>query len=224
MPKQKSGDHTQGKLAGAAVKGKGKGKQSKVAPPHKLTIQEVRSDSESEEEMAYIASAMKASVKHFGYRAVAAVHAQNCNNTQEESWSKPQPTLGASVRTSAFASMCLADDDLVRDQHSCGDPVSSSQETMTSNPLSLFSRLFAMSAQQAETGYKDAIILALRNNKDVKLAEARKDNSPLAPFSGPPYTVREVSDNEIQPESTPQGLPMTQHESRLSSYSWPTVF
>jgi hypothetical protein len=63
VQEQNSGDQKQGKFSGAAVKGKGDGKQTKVAPPYKPTIQEVRSDSESEEEMAYIlASAMKAQV------------------------------------------------------------------------------------------------------------------------------------------------------------------
>ncbi len=37
------------------------------------------------------------------------MHAQNCIDAQEGSWSKSQPTLGASVRTSAFSSMYLAD-------------------------------------------------------------------------------------------------------------------
>jgi hypothetical protein len=224
VKEQNSGDQKQGKFAGAAVKGKGKGKgkQTKVAPPYKPTIQEVRSDSESEEEIsAYIASAMKAPVKPFGYRAM---HAQNCIDTQEGSWNKSQPTLGATVRTSAFASMCLADDDLVGDQHSSGGLVSSSQVTMTSKPLSLFSRLAAMSAQQAEPGYAEAIISALRNNEDVKLAEAKKNIPSLAPSSELPYVIREVSDNEVQTESTPQGRPMTRYESRISSYSWPTVF
>jgi hypothetical protein len=164
---------------------------------------------------------MKAPVKPFGYRAM---HAQNCIDTQEGSWNKSQPTLGATVRTSAFASMCLADDDLVGDQHSSGGLVSPSQVTMTSNPLSLFSRLAAMSAQQAEPGYAEAIISALRNNeaRDVKLAEAKKDIPSLAPSSELPYVIREVSesDNEVQTESTPQGRPMTRYESRISSYSY----
>jgi hypothetical protein len=101
--------------------------------------------------------------------------------------------------------MCLADDDLVGNQHSSGGPASSSQETMTSNPLSPFSRLAAISAQQAETGYGEAIVSALRNNDDVKLAEAKEDTPPLAPPLELPYVTREVSDNEAQPESTPQG-------------------
>jgi hypothetical protein len=153
---------------------------------------------------------MKAPVKPFGYRAM---HAQNCIDTQEGSWNKSQPTLGATVRTSAFASMCLTDDDLVGDQHSSGGLVSSSQVTMTSNPLSLFSRLAAMSAQQAEPGYAEAIILALRKNEDVKLAEAKKDNPSLAPSSELPYVIREVSDNEVQTESTPQGRGRTPNDS-----------
>jgi hypothetical protein len=59
---------------------------------------------------------------------------------QEESWNRSQPTLqvGATVRTSAFVSMCLADDDLVGDQHRSGGLVSSSQVTMTSNPVSSY--------------------------------------------------------------------------------------
>jgi hypothetical protein len=59
-----------------------------------------------------------------------------------------------------------------------------------------------MSAQQAKTGY--IIISALRNNEDVKLAEAKKDNPSLAPSPGLPYVIR-VSDKEMQPESTQQG-------------------
>ncbi len=95
---------------------------------------------------------------------------------------------------------------------------------MTNKPLSLFSRLAATSAQQAEQGYAEAIISALRNKEDVKLAEAKKkDNPSLAPSSELPYVIREVSDNEIQTESTPQGRPMTRYESRSSSYSWPTI-
>ncbi len=99
------------------------------------------------------------------------------------------------MQTSTFASMRLADDDLVGDQHDCGDPVSS-QLPMTSNQLSQFSRLAVMSAQKAEIGYEEAIILALRNNKDVKLAEAKKDNTSLAPLSELPHTFREVWDSE----------------------------
>jgi hypothetical protein len=66
--------------------------------------------------------------------------------------------------------------------------------------------------------------LALRINENVKLAEAKKDIPSLAPSSELPYVIREVSDNEIQTESTPQGPQMTRYESRISSYSWPTVF
>jgi hypothetical protein len=71
---------------------------------------------------------------------------------------------------------------------------------MTSNPLSLFSRLAAVSAQQAETGHTEVIISALRNNEDVKLAEAKKDNTSLAPSQELPYVIREVLDNKIEPE------------------------
>ncbi len=62
-----------------------------------------------------------------------------------------------------------------------------------------------MSARQAEPGYAEAIISALRNNEDVKLAEAKKDNPSIASSSELPYVTREVSDTEVQTESTPQG-------------------
>ncbi len=83
-------DQKQCKFARAAVKGKDKGKQTKVAPPYKQTIQEIRSDSESEEEMAYIASTMKALIKRFRYQAM---HAQNCNATREGAGASPNPPL-----------------------------------------------------------------------------------------------------------------------------------
>ena len=40
-----------------------------------------------------------------------------------------------------------------------------------------------------------------------------------------PYVIREVLDNEIQPESIPQARPVTQYESRIASYRdiWPPV-
>ena len=98
VPEQASKDQKQGKFAGLAAKGKGK--QPKVAPPYKATVQELRSDSEPDEEIsAYIASVKKAPVKRFNDRAM---RAHNCNDTQEGIWSYAQPTLGASVRTSAF--------------------------------------------------------------------------------------------------------------------------
>jgi hypothetical protein len=65
--------------------------------------------------MAYKTLAMKAQVTRLGYRAM---HAQKFIDTHEGSCNKSHPTLGASVQTSAFASMCLAD--LVGDQHSFG--------------------------------------------------------------------------------------------------------
>jgi hypothetical protein len=62
-----------------------------------------------------------------------------------------------------------------------------------------------------------------------RLSETRRTSSwprrrRIAPSPELPYVTREVSDNEIQPESTPQGYQMTRYESSISSYSWPTVF
>ena len=94
---------------------------------------------------------------------------------------------------------------------------------MTSNPLSLFSKLAAFSVQQPGCGYTDALISALRNKEGDKLTEAKKDDPSCVLSSELPYVIREVSDNEIQPESTPQARPVTRRESRISSYTWPTV-
>ena len=72
--------------------------------------------------------------------------------------------------------MCLAEDVLGGhgDQQVSGCPASSSQVTM-SNPLSLFSKLAALSVQQPGGGFSDALISALRNNEGDRLAEAKKD-------------------------------------------------
>ena len=58
------------------------------------------------------------------------------------------------MRTSAFAFMCLADNVVQGDQHSSA---SSSQNTMTSYSLSLFSKLAALSMQQSGGGYTEAL-------------------------------------------------------------------
>jgi hypothetical protein len=68
VKEQNSGDQKHGKFAGAAVMGRGKGKQPSYK--QKIQLEEVRSDSESQDKMAYIASAMKASVKLFWYLAM----------------------------------------------------------------------------------------------------------------------------------------------------------
>ena len=77
--------------------------------------------------------------------------------------------------------------------------------------------------QQPGCAYTDALISALRNKEDDKLAEAKKDDPSCVLSSELPYVIREVSDNEIQPESTPQARPVTRRESPISSYTWPTV-
>ena len=92
------------------------------------------------------------------------------------------------MRTSAFASMCLSDDVLGGDQQVSGCPAGPSQVTMTSNPLSLFSKLAALSVQQPGCGYTDALISALRNKEDDKLAEAKKDD-PLCVLSSVPMSL-----------------------------------
>jgi hypothetical protein len=162
VQEQNSADQKKSKFAGAAVKGKGK--QSKVAPPYKATVQELGSDSE---QMACLASAKKVLVKPSDVQAMGA---QNCNDTQERFWSSAQKILGGSFCSSAFAAMCLADDVLGGNHVKTDHLASLSQVSMTSNPLSLFSKLAALSVQQSDAGYSssEAIITALKDNKDDK--------------------------------------------------------
>ena len=63
----------------------------KGAPPYKATVQELRSDSEPDEEIsAYIASVKKVPVKRFDDRAM---HVHNCNDTQGGSGAMPSLPL-----------------------------------------------------------------------------------------------------------------------------------
>ena len=56
-------------------------------------------------------------------------------DTRNGDWNKTQPANGIEVRTSALASMCLADNDLAGSQLRPGTPTSSSQDRMTTNPI-----------------------------------------------------------------------------------------
>ena len=67
-------------------------------------------------------------------------------------WNKTLPANGIEVRTSALASMCLADDYLASSQLCPGMPTSSSQDRMTTNLLSLYASFLIFQAQHAESG------------------------------------------------------------------------
>ncbi len=67
-----------------------------------------------------------------------ALNAHCRKDTQKDYWTKAQPVNGVEVRTSALASMCLADDDLAGSQLCPGTPTSHPQDRMTTNLLSLY--------------------------------------------------------------------------------------
>ena len=104
--------------------------------------------------------------------------------------------------------MCLADDDLAGSQLRPGTPTSYSQDRMTTNPLSLYASFLGFQAQQAESGYDEAIILALRETLDdqpMEEEEAIPSPSPVVP--APTLTVG--TDNETSVPKTSQ-LPKRQ--------------
>ena len=91
-----------------------------------------------------------------------AMNAHCRKDTRKGDWTKIQPANGIEVRTSALASMCLADDDLAGSQLCSGMPTSPPQDRMMTNPLSLYASFLGFQAQQAESGHDEAIISALR--------------------------------------------------------------
>ena len=90
------------------------------------------------------------------YRAMN-VHCRK--DTRKGDWKKIQPANGIEVRTSALASMCLADDDRAGSQLCPGMPTSPPQDRMTTNPLSLYASFLGFQAQHAESGNDEAIII-----------------------------------------------------------------
>ncbi len=79
------------------------------------------------------------------------LNAHNSKDTRKDDWSKAQPINGVEVQTSALASMCLADDDLVGNQLCPGTPTSYPQDRMTTNPLSLCASFLGFQVQHTET-------------------------------------------------------------------------
>ncbi len=94
-----------------------------------------------------------------------ALNAHNSKDTRKEDWTKAKSVNGVEVRTSALASMCLADDYLAGNQICPGTPTSYPKHWMTTNPLSLYASFLGLQAQHAETGYNEALISALRETQ-----------------------------------------------------------
>ena len=89
------------------------------------------------------------------YRALN-VHCSK--DTRKGDWTKTQPANEIEVRTSALASMCVADDDLTGSQLRSDMPMSPPQDRMATNKLSLYASFLGFQAQHAESGYYEAII------------------------------------------------------------------
>ena len=152
-----------------------------------------------------------------------AMNAHCRKDMRKGDWTKTQPANGIEVRTSALASMCLADDDLTGSQLCPGMPASPPQDRMTTNPLSLYASFLGFQAQQAESGYDEAIISALRETLDdqpMEEEEAIPSPSPVVP--APTLTVG--TDNETSvPKTSPLPKRQTRSESRIASYVIPSI-
>ena len=221
VKEQRSKGQRPEKFAGTAGKGKGKGKDKSGHAPSYLPLrQELQSDSGSEDGYASMAVVQSRPQIRVDYRAMNA-HCRK--DTRKGDWTKTQPANGIEVRTSALASMCLADDDLTGSQLCPGMPASPPQDRMTTNPLSLYASFLGFQAQQAESGYDEAIISALRETLDdqpMEEEEAIPSPSPVVP--APTLTVG--TDNETSvPKTSPLPKRQTRSESRIASYVIPSI-
>ncbi len=106
--------------------------QSHLAPSYLPIHQELQLDSESEEGYASIAMFQLRPPLQIDYWAL---NAHCSKDTLKDYWTKAQPVNGVEVRTSALASMCLADNDLAGSQLCHGTPTSHPRDWMMTNPL-----------------------------------------------------------------------------------------
>ncbi len=97
--------------------------------------------------------------KRIDYRAM---NAHYCNAAQDCGRSTLQLACGDSVWYSSLASMCLDDEDLVGNHLTSEGQMSSPQDPMMSNPLSLYASFLAFQEQHQESGCDKLIISALR--------------------------------------------------------------
>ena len=144
-------------------------------------------------------------------------------DTRKGDWNKTQPANGIEVRTSALASMCLADDDLAGSQPCSGMPTNPPQDRMTTNPLSLNASFLGFQAQQAESGYDEAIISALRETlEDQPMEEEEAIPSPSSVVPAPTLAVG--TDNETSvPKTSPPPKRQTRSEPRFASFLIPSI-
>ncbi len=116
--------------------------------------------------------------------------------------------------TSALASMCLADNDLVGNQLCPGTPTSYPQDRMTTNPLSLYASFLGFQAQHTETGYNEALISksALRETQCDQLME---EEEAIIPSQSPVELTQPLAvglDNET---SAPKTSPPIRRKTRI---------
>ena len=137
-------------------------------------------------------------------------------DTQNGDWNKTQPANGIEVRTSALASICLADDDLARSQLCPGTSTSPPQDRMTTNPLSHYASFQGFQAHPAKSRYDEAIISALRETQYDKLMEEEEVIIPsLSPVVHAP-TLVEGTDIETSVSKTSPLGPEAADEERVS--------
>ena len=119
--------------------------------------------------------------------------------------------------------MCLADDDLAGSQLRPGTPTISSQDRMTTNPLSLYASFLEFQAQHAESGYNEAIISALREtmyDQPMEEEEAIPSPSPVVP--APTLAVGTDIETSV-PKISPLQKRQMRSESRFASYVIPSI-
>jgi hypothetical protein len=200
-------------------KGKGKNNKSGLAPSYLPVRQELQSDSESQEGYASIAVVQQRPLQRTDYRALNA-HCRK--DTRKDYWTKAQPVNGVEVRTSALASMCLADDDIVGNQLCPGTPTSYPQDQMTTNPPSLYARFLGFQAQHAETGYNEALISALR---ETQCDQPMEEEEAIIPSQSPVLLTQTLrGGNETSaPKTSPPSRRKTRSESRMPGYVIPSI-
>ncbi len=104
----KSKNQRPDKFAGTAVKCKGKDKSGHAPSYLPELLQELQSDSRSEEVYASVAMVRQRPQLRINYRALNA----HCHKDMEGRLDQGPACNGVEVQTSALAFMCLADDDL----------------------------------------------------------------------------------------------------------------
>ena len=134
---------------------------------------------------------------------------------------RPSLPIEIEARTSALASMCLADDDLAGIQLRPGTPTSPPQDWMT---LSLYASFPGFQAQHAESGYDEAIISALRETLYDQPMEEEEVIIPSPSPVVPAPTLAVGTDNETSdPKTFPPPRRQTRSKYRFASFVIPGI-